>query len=423
MEKRARRKRRLVTTNQLYEWCVRCISIAPGEELWYDVYKIGIVNGSLCVLDIDEDYLNSYTDAVFEIPDIFENIEQIVFRKIITHYKNIKKYYTIIMNGLKVLEDNTFSYSDLLVGIQLKNCKVLQEGSLKGCINLKSVEVPNIKTVGKEACSDCEGLEEFIGSPSKIDDFAFKCCTKLTKFNLGKAKNVGNGAFGNCKVLKDIIGSPSHIGARTFMKCLSLDKFDFTNVLTIGDHAFSYTSIKKVVANRCLDMGCSCFAVSDLESFEANRLKRIETQIFLRTNLVEFKAENVNYISSYAFAYTPITSFKSDTVTYTGICPFYGNNKLKFIDLPKLKSLSEILVEKCDNLEYISLKSCSYVRSLLYVDCYAIKRINLEGLKVWYSNTLGTFSERYYELILNKDVVTLPKYVEIDRFYKNIKYV
>lgn len=106
------------------------------------------------------------------------------------------------------------------------------------CINLTSVDFPNVTSVG---------------------DYAFRYCTALTNVNLPSCSSHNNQSyiFGNCTSLKYVkLPLLTSWGQNMFYDCTALETGDFPKVTVSGINAFSGCKALKIVILRSETM-CS----------------------------------------------------------------------------------------------------------------------------------------------------------------------
>lgn len=340
--------------------------MVPDEPIWYDVYQICLNNEGLSVVSIDYGYLDNYKSDIIEIPDIFDNISSYALKQITSHYYCREQPYTFKMDGLKYLRDEAFSNDTYLSKIYLESCKILKDGCLKLCSELKVVYAPNVKYIEDEALSHCNNLIGFIGKPSYICD-------------------------------------------RAFMRCYNLQNFDFSNVLKMGESSFAFTGLKVCKANRCLEIEQYCFHRSKLEIFEGNRLKKLNRGVFESSCLMEFKGDNLVEICEDAFYRADLTEFTSNSVKYVHVSAFHQLNKLEYISLSKVKKITNTFIKECPNLRSVRLEGCQSISSYVYRDCEKLESFYLPSLKVFGIYTLLKANENI-TLYLNKDIIVDDEY-------------
>lgn len=117
--------------------------------------------------------------------------------------------YTKILNGIKVIGDDSFSdYSKTSVKIP-NTVESIGYCAFMGCEKLKSVKIPDMVTyVGGDAFYGCKNLTTVtIGKNVKTIGFeAFKDCAKLKNINIKSTelKKIEKEAFSGCKKLTKI---------------------------------------------------------------------------------------------------------------------------------------------------------------------------------------------------------------------------
>jgi len=75
-----------------------------------------------------------------------------------------------------------------------------------GCLNLNSVNLPNVTTIGSNGLSNCQALTEIIlPNVKEVQTYGLSGCTSLKEINLPKLEKANNYSFSNCTNVKKII--------------------------------------------------------------------------------------------------------------------------------------------------------------------------------------------------------------------------
>lgn len=101
------------------------------------------------------------------------------------------------------------------------------KGVFQNCTNLRTLNLPNIITIGSNAFSDCTALESVNLSLSltNIGSYAFNNCSALTNINLpASLTTIGSFAFSNCISIVRIIDLPNLETLGTDAFCISNSK-------------------------------------------------------------------------------------------------------------------------------------------------------------------------------------------------------
>lgn len=180
--------------------------------------------------------------------------------------------------SLEVIEDYAFRRSSLMEIKIPKQVKKIGTSVLKGCQELKSVEIEgNLEEIQEEAFSMCKGLVdvELPKSCVQIGERAFKGCSNIRHIEFPDSLEViGSAAFVSCRLteitlpksLRVIDNSAFHenelervtlsegietIGHNAFFMCHSLKDINFPSTLkSIGKWAFNLCSLRSVALPR-----------------------------------------------------------------------------------------------------------------------------------------------------------------------------
>jgi hypothetical protein len=114
-------------------------------------------------------------------------------------------------------------------------------GTFEGCTRLKSISVPNVKTVGARTFYSCKSLKKIsLPKVKELGSSAFFNCTNLSTVNIPKLKKLHSSAW---KVYKQnpnkkytLIETPYYRG--TFEKCVKLKKITSSSLANVGKYDF-----------------------------------------------------------------------------------------------------------------------------------------------------------------------------------------
>ena len=201
------------------------------------------------------------------------------------------------LGEISFYKTNISSFSaDILTSIPNKS---YDKGVFQKCTNLRTLNLPNIVTVGSNAFSDCTALESvnFSETLTSIGDSAFQNCTALEieDLSLPNLKTIGIGTFSGVKIIKisnlgkltslpnlysnqNIFGDKTtlisvnlpntltSIGNNVFNGYSSLTNINLpASLTTIGSFVFSNcTSIVRIIDLPNLEtLGIDAFSISD----------------------------------------------------------------------------------------------------------------------------------------------------------------
>jgi len=263
---------------------------------------------------------------------------------VITKYNGISSAVKIPtkLNGFKVTAVGSYAFSgnlDLKKVTLPTSVTEIKDGAFRGCSNLNTINLQNIKTIGKEA---------FYG-------------TALKSVNLSKVITIAKNAFQNCAALSTV-------------------NFGNHQVESIDEGAFYGTGLKTLTLN------CKDFVTGDFYTHYHDR----NGAFAYCKQLKSVNIKNPNGKIGFAMFYgcSALTSVKlDDTIIQLGAASFTGCTSLKSITLPS--KLNKIMVyepnglyvfEGCTSLERIEIPAG--VRSLnltTFTGCTSLKEIKLNN--------------------------------------------
>ena len=130
------------------------------------------------------------------------------------------------LGEISFYKTNISSFSaDILTSIPNKS---FNKGVFQNCTNLRTLNLPNIVTIGSNAFCDCTSLANvnFSKTLTSIGDSAFQNCTALANINLpASLTTIGSFAFNNCTSTAGIIDLPN-------LETLGHDAFSISNSKT-----------------------------------------------------------------------------------------------------------------------------------------------------------------------------------------------
>lgn len=128
------------------------------------------------------------------------------------------------------------SKSDINYAV-LDSCQTIADWAFIGSVNLESIDLKQVKTIGEDAFYYCIALQE-ITVPEGITELTgavFGCCANLTQVNLPSSlKSIGDYCFYSCVALQNI-NLPAgllKIGAYAFCHCTELQALVIPQDLT-----------------------------------------------------------------------------------------------------------------------------------------------------------------------------------------------
>lgn len=204
---------------------------------------------------------------------------------------------------LKIIDYNPYAFSNMKtlqkMQFAIGTTKIYKE-TLKNCINIESIIIPNSVTdIGESAFYGCESLK-YIEIPSNIDeikDYTFYNCKKLEKVIVpSSVTKIGRYAFYNCDSLRGVTfekGELSRISEYAFAYC-GIENIQIPDTVTfIGEDAFRENKkLKNIVLPKEMEtISKYVFAGSGLEYFIVpTSIKTIEDYAFSMCDKLKYVA-------------------------------------------------------------------------------------------------------------------------------------
>ena len=337
-------------------YCPDNIIIDNYKIIEYDKSRYLIMDGY--ILDMHDKTLTKYEESFhYTLDKIYTSINNI---KITNNKKtNTKELYInddtiIVLNkrnriigykntSLKHIEsDCDIAEHNELEWIDLPNVKIIEDGVLKGNMNLKYINLPNVEKIG-DAFLTWSKLENELSLPKckEIGDyFAFN--SELQKLNLPEVIKVGNSFLEYTRNL-DKLSLPKckRIGQDFLQYTLEFDEIDLPEVEVIPDNFMKLS-------------GCNKLNIQSAKIIGNN---------FMRSdalNLKELELPNVEIIGD----------------------DFLLSNKCLYrIYAPKVKQIGRCFLLCNQNLEEITLESVEEIKDCFLKSNEIIKEINIPNIK------------------------------------------
>lgn len=245
---------------------------------------------------------------------------------------------------------NVFAYSkSTLSSVTIgANVTVLNDNLFDSFENLTLVELPHVKTIGKECFKNCSKLTTLtLGDAlDSLKESAFSGCTNLTNLQFPSTiKYIGDNAFYNCSSITSASFPANctldHIGAEAFKGCVALTAFKCPEAVSfIGRSAFQ--DCKKLVT------------VSLGKQLSKIEVSTFEDDVALSDMTVP---EGIVEIGDYAFSgCTGITSYSLPSTLQTiGNYVFYENSGLVRLNIPgNVTTIGKRCFVDCPSLAILS---------------------------------------------------------------------
>ena len=271
-------------------------------------------------------------------------------------------YYVTNCLGIKKIGHEKFKGCTNLQELDCPSLEIITNANaFAGCSSLKTVNFPNLTTLGDCAFYACSSLEEieFLNLTTMTGSEHFQECTSLKSVNLPYITS---------------------LYYQDFRQCTSLTSVNIPNVTTIaGRNCFYYCTSLKSISIPLLDT-CEtwCFeSCSKLEEVHLPSLSSIPTGMFnecSKLNTVELK-NNVSSFGEECFRNcSKLTSISPSTINITsvGSRAFEGCSLLNCtIDLSQLTYISGSAFYNCSNVVFSGFTNFqpTYIGSSSFKNC------------------------------------------------------
>ena len=213
------------------------------------------------------------------------------------------------------------------------------------CVSLQSVDAPYVTAIGAGSFADCYALTSFKADKVVIaGDYAFAHSgtdsaqyMMLNKVELPTLKSIGKECFYGCEMLKTIdISSVTEIGEYAFAVCSGLETVIMPEELD---------ELKDMTFGLCIS----------LTNIDLSGVKKFGTAVIHGAKISELNLESAEYIGSMAFTekvlfsdsqgnpvYTPdnnLTTVNAPNAIWIDDYAFYGCKNITSISAPKLEVL------------------------------------------------------------------------------------
>lgn len=141
--------------------------------------------------------------------------------------------------NLKVMGKSCFALCSRLETIAFKLMERIEDKTFQGCTSLTSVVLPRVNNIDERAFADCSQLSHAeVPLCSVVCGYAFLACQNLSTISLPSAVAIGHYAFMNSGLTEITLPKTNLIGDGAFMGCVSLEKVKFPAVVTMGGKVF-----------------------------------------------------------------------------------------------------------------------------------------------------------------------------------------
>ena len=315
-----------------------------------------------------------YVDKDLAAGDVIDDEDPYYIKQSALTEETIKK--VIIPEGVTTIEQSAFQNLVALEEVVLPASLIrIGRNAFSGCVNLRKINLGNVKFINERAFSGCNLSEADLGEVVAIGNYSFENC-KLTKIVLPEySQSLGEGAFyGNARLREVTFNAAKiKIGPRAFENCGLID-IDI-NAAVISPYAFyNCNALKDVTLGKDVSViGEYAFAGTGVSSFKLNAyngyFKTEENGAMLVTKegnelvLVAPKhGENGTItthalkIGSGAFSGNMATRIFADEATEIGNYAFAGCSQLSFVSLSSAVGIGDgaFIGTDINKAEYLS---------------------------------------------------------------------
>ncbi len=150
--------------------------------------------------------------------------------------------------------------------------------------------------------------------------------------------------FNNFSQLSAVIAPEvTYIPSKTFQQCISLESINLPNVTVVGDQAFdACVKLSEINLDAVQHLGPSCFRnCTALKTISISKVLEIQTDAFDNCRVLsEINANSATIISGYnTFRNTNLTTFNFPNVRYISNLSLQNCLKLSYISLPNVMGI------------------------------------------------------------------------------------
>ena len=190
-------------TKELYVTGIPALEKAKSYTYDVRIGKDNAIIGSVSVADWGTGSVIEGGDAVTTT----ENALLVIEKALAANKKNIE--ITLDADAgrdvLKKIKDALSSADDGSIELTVNGVETLCAEAFLECTQLKSINLPNVKSIGQSAFYDCYNMEA-VNAPNatSIGNMAFAACSRLRKVTLGNISKAGTEIFDLCDTRSSI---------------------------------------------------------------------------------------------------------------------------------------------------------------------------------------------------------------------------
>ena len=254
--------------------------------------------------------------------------------------------------------------------------------AFQSCVQLSSVDFPNVITIGQSAFNSCSSLQ-FTSFPEVtiINPSAFYMCNSLSEVSLPKCSTISNYAFYSCSNLQTVyapscktIGNSAFYGTRVGIA-------DFPSVTSLGTYAFfSDTYLFSANFPSLSTIPASAFAYCrGLRYVSFPNVTSIGNGAFYSVGVGYFVADfpNAITISTTAFAAANLAAggMSFPEVVTIGQAAFNGAHLPDSVEFPAAKNIVASAFSYCSTVQSISLPVATSIPTYCFASCYSLTSV------------------------------------------------
>lgn len=286
---------------------------------------------------------------------------------------------------------------------------------------LKSVDLPNVTSVGKESFASSNIESANLENVTSLGYYAFGDCKSLSSINMPNAQTIDYYAFGNCSGLNCSINLPSleSMGAyafsnsyiteilapnlteletdtgRQFMSCGYLQNAYLPKAKSLPQYAFYYNTALTFSEDSFLEaesIGYNCFynCSNITEAYFPKATSIADYAFDYCSKLSKFEAHNVTTVGKYALRNNLIETIDFPLLESMGDECFYGCSSLTSFNAPLLTGVPQRAFYNCQALTTVNIPSVTYLDISAFWSCYALRYLKLDNVSYIGSEALSS---------------------------------
>ncbi len=332
-------------------------------------------------------------------------------------FNDIPNLTTVRLDNLLVVPNDCFKGLTKLDTIVLSKAEEIGDGAFYGCSSLKSISLDKATNLGNEALRECTSLETlYLGYVTELGDNALYGCSGLVRLSAPKLEEIDFDFVLGCDNLEIIyLDSVKELPCdgtdSPFVKLKNLKEFSADSVTSVPDFAF---------------MNCTSLELIDFDNAEYIGYYAFKNCPLTRTGGTF--VPKAKTIADYAFMGTGVENLDLNATTI-GKGVFKDCKNLKWVEMPKLKVISDNTFDNCTSLNRVDLgeieeigayafNNCAKLLWVEYTGAPSIGKRAFYGCSLIYNlerlNPSAIGSQAFYGTDIVYDKLELPNVVRID---------